>query len=102
VLAVFGKVGARKHPDRRTHPHTYHRHDDGADDGVEQTAFGRAGRRRVLGEKLPAHPGETVIEQREQNEPEPGDAECGGNKAQGADDNVSTAAGSIDRIHDFT
>src|SRR5260370_1112850 len=50
-------------------------HDDRTDDGVHQAAFGRSRWRGVLGEDLQIEPCEAVIEQREQDQGQPGHAE---------------------------
>ena len=61
---------------------------------------GRTRRRGILGEQLQAYSGETVVEQREQDQTEPGHAENGGAEAQELDDDIVAAAADVNRIHD--
>ena len=48
VPAVFGEIGAGEQAERRADADADHGHDDRADDGVAQAAFGRSRRRRIL------------------------------------------------------
>ncbi len=82
MLAVFGEIGSGEQAERRADADPDHGHDDRADDGVAQAAIGRAGRRRVLGEDRQVEAGQAVVEQREQDQREPGDAEQSGADAQ--------------------
>src|SRR6202035_4263217 len=98
MLAIFGEIGAGEQAERRADADTDDGHDDRADDSVAQAAFGRSGRRRVGVKYLEAQPDKAVIEQREQDQREPGDAEQGGAETERADDDVGAAAASVDRI----
>ena len=60
--AVLGHVGAGEHADRRADQDRQHRHDDAADDRVEQAAFA-ARRRRHLREHGDAEARESFPEQ---------------------------------------
>ncbi|KAG5726292.1 hypothetical protein E4T56_gene7778, partial [Termitomyces sp. T112] len=81
-------IGAREHAERRADPDAQSGHDERADDGVEQATLVGAGRRRVLGEDLPVQSRHAVVEQRDQDQREPGDAEGGGGEAETADDDT--------------
>jgi len=100
VAAVFGQVSAGEQAQGRADADADHGHDDRAGDGVEQAALGRSRRRGVLGEQLNAQAGDAVIQQREQDQRQPGHAEQSGGDAQEADDDVDAAAGCVNRIHD--
>ncbi|MGY3078655.1 hypothetical protein ACVWZZ_005063 [Bradyrhizobium sp. LM6.10] len=67
-------------------------HDQRADDGVEQAALVRSGWRCVLGEQLDIEASQAVVEQRDQDQRKPGDAEGGRGDAEPADDEVLAAA----------
>ena len=82
VPAVFGKIGSGEQPERRADADADHGHDDRAGYGVEQAALGRSWRRRVLGEDLQADAGEAIVEQREQDQRQPGDAEYRGSTSR--------------------
>ncbi len=102
VLAVFGEIGAGEQPDRRADANAKHRHDDRADDGVEQATIGGTRRRRILGENTKMQTRKAVVEQREQDQRQPGNAEYRGAEAKEPDDDVEAAAGGVNRVHDIT
>ena len=102
VLAVFGQIRAGEQAERRADADADHGHHDRADDGVAQAAIGRTRRRRILGEDGEVDAGEAVVEQREQDQRQPGDAEQRGAEAQELDDDVDAAAGCVNRVHDLS
>src|SRR5205807_1432596 len=88
VLAVFGEIRSGEQAERRADADADHGHQDRADDGVAQAAVGRSRRRRILGEDGEVDAGEAVVEQREQDQREPGHTEQRGTDAKRADDDV--------------
>ena len=82
VAAVFGHVGAGQDADRRADRHTQARHDQAADDGVEQAAVG-ARRRRHLGEDARARGrSKPLPEQGAEDQRQPAEAEHRGGPGQ--------------------
>ena len=60
---------------------------------LRKPAVGRSRRRRILGKDREIDAGEAVVEQREQDQREPGHAEQRGSQAQELDDDIVAAAG---------
>src|SRR3954453_5770356 len=99
VAAVFGEISAREKPERSADGDADRGHDDRAGYGVQQAAFARSRRRGVLGEDLQVDAGHAVVNQREQDQRQPGDTENRGANAEQSHDQVFAAAGSVNRVH---
>src|SRR6202035_2601534 len=69
------------------------------DNGVHEAALVRSRRRSVLGEDLVIKSGEAVVEQREQDQRQPGHAEQGSCEAKPSNHDVTAAPARIDPVH---
>jgi hypothetical protein len=76
VTAVLGEVRAREYSDRCSDRDRERSHHQASEDGVEETAhFAR--RRCRLGENGEIDPGESLVQQRAENDAQPAEAEQG-------------------------
>ena len=66
---------------------------------LRRAAVGRSRRRRILGEDGEVDAGKAVVEQREQDQRQPGHAEQRGAQAQVLDDDIVAATGYVNRVH---
>src|SRR5260370_15676540 len=98
VPAVFGKISTGEQAERGADAEPDRGHDERAGDRIQKAAFGRSRRRRVLGEDLPIEPGEAVIEQRKQDQCQPGYPEQRGSEAKPADDEIGAAAAPVNPV----
>ena len=97
ILAVFRQVGASQHAERRADGDADHRHDQAADDRIQETAVA-ARRRRHLREDVERQPCEALPEQHHENHEQSRQADGRGRDAQAQPHGVSaTSRGSRKR-----